>query len=421
MVPVLIVGVEASGLAHLSPRAREGLASASLVAGSRRLLAQLGPSTAETWEITDQPGELVQRLRHRGSAELCVVLASGDPLFYGIGFLLGEALGRDQIEVLPAVSSMQLAFARAGLAWHDAVIASVRDEGPESALLPLLGRSKLGLFTRSGSAPARIAEFFLERGLDDYDAWVGENLGGLEERMTALPLTELPGRTFSDLNVLLLHRRPFPGAEGISWSEDSGNVRAAGISSARFHRPKIGSSLLEPSDLRAMIVARFRNVPPGPLWVMGAGVGGVAIELARACPKVDVLAFERSPDLLPSLRANRREFSAYNIRIVESDELGHLLVEPSDPVGVYVSESVQRVGTVLRAILPRLDPAGVLVAAFSATDSLANGLECCRVAGCDAVVSQLTVSHGRASRGLTVMRPQKSYWLMRAVKVAGRE
>src|SRR5437764_14074239 len=111
--PVVIVGIGADGLQGLAPRARAALASATFLAGGRRHLELAGSPLVERFTITTNLPELLARLRGRGAEEHCVVLASGDPLFYGIGHVLSQALGSHQIVVEPSLSSLQLAFARA--------------------------------------------------------------------------------------------------------------------------------------------------------------------------------------------------------------------------------------------------------------------------------------------------------------------
>jgi precorrin-6Y C5,15-methyltransferase (decarboxylating) len=182
--PIDILGMGADGLGSLSAEARGRLDRANFLAGGRRHLELVGTGPLERFAIGDNLAELVERLRARTPDERCVVLASGDPLLFGIGHRLGQDLGRDQIRVEPSVSSMQLAFARAGLAWQDARLASVHGRPLDSTLLPLLGEPKIGLFTQDGSSPSAIARFLVDRGLDDYDAWVGERLGTTEERFS---------------------------------------------------------------------------------------------------------------------------------------------------------------------------------------------------------------------------------------------
>src|SRR5207302_3787991 len=99
------------------------------------------------------------------------------------------------------------AFARVGLPWHDADVASIHGRPIRSTLLPLLGRPKIGLFTRDGDSPAEVARFFLDRGLDDYDTWVCENLNAVDEAVIASTLPKLLGRRFADLNMLVMARQ----------------------------------------------------------------------------------------------------------------------------------------------------------------------------------------------------------------------
>src|SRR6476620_7014358 len=109
---IAIVGLGADGVAGLSSWALSALRSATFLAGGRRHLRLVGPTSAETFTITNNLVDLVDRLKRRGQDERCVVLGSGDPLYYGIGQCVILSLGRDQVRVEPSVSSMQLAFAR---------------------------------------------------------------------------------------------------------------------------------------------------------------------------------------------------------------------------------------------------------------------------------------------------------------------
>ncbi|MBX6314916.1 MAG: precorrin-6y C5,15-methyltransferase (decarboxylating) subunit CbiE, partial [Isosphaeraceae bacterium] len=291
-LPVIVIGLGADGPAGLSPQARSAIAAADFLAGGRRHLELIEETPAERFAVANNLDELVARLRRRGDEERCVVLASGDPLFFGIGHRLGQELGRDQIIVLPALSSLQLAFARAGLAWHDAAIASVHGRSLAETLRPLLGRSKIGLFSQDGQSPAAIAAFFQEHGLEDYRAWVGEDLGSEREVVTACRLPELVGRAFSPLNVVILLR----DAPEARREREVDHDQPPGIPDEQFHRTAGEPLLLTHADVRVIALSRFRELPEGPLWDIGAGLGGVAVELARAFPAREVVAIERSPE-----------------------------------------------------------------------------------------------------------------------------
>jgi precorrin-6Y C5,15-methyltransferase (decarboxylating) len=406
---VVIVGLGAEGPSGLTPRARDALDAATFLAGGRRHLALIGPTGAETFAIGNNLAELVERLRGRGPGERCVVLASGDPLCYGIGHRLGGALGRDQVVVEPAVSSLQLAFARAGISWHDAAIASVHGRPIAETLLPLLGRPKIGLFTQDGGSPSAVAAYFLDRGPAGYRAIVGENLGAADERLTEAPLPDLIGRSFDDLNFLILLRGPSetlaPLPRGLACPPD-----------AQFAQPEGGPVLLTHLDVRSAVLARFWGLPDGPVWDVGAGLGGVAIGLARSFPDREIVAVERSSARVAFLRINRARFEAYNLRIVEGSAPECLEGEGGPaPAGVFVGGTGGALDPILALAGERLRPGGVLVANFVGLENLARALDRLRGAGWSPEVTQVSIGHGRPLAGLTVLAPERPVWVVRAV------
>jgi precorrin-6Y C5,15-methyltransferase (decarboxylating) len=402
--PVVVVGIGAEGPEGLTSRARARIASATFLAGGKRHLDLIGSMGAETFAITNNVDELSERLRCRESGERCVVLASGDPLFFGIGHRLGEALGRDQIVIEPAISSMQLAFARAACSWHDATIASIHGRPMAEVLLPLLGRPKIGLFTTDGSSPARVAAFFLERGLERYTAFVGENLGASNETTSVLPLRELLDRRFSDLNVLLLIREDTPPPSVPPCIPDD-----------RFAQPEAGPILLTHRDVRAIVLARFSGLPAGPLWDLGAGLGGVAIGLGRMFPEREVVAVERSAVQAGYLGENRRRFEAYNVRIVNGSA-PEVVAGESPPAGVFLGGSGGRLDAILDLVFDRIQPGGVFVANFVGLENMSRCRERLRNAGWESEVTQLQINEGQALAGLTVLTPQRPVWVVRSVR-----
>ena len=135
-----------------------------------------------------------------------VVLASGDPLFYGIAGYLARKLGPDQLEIRPNLSSLQLAFAKLGESWHDAVLESVHGR-PLSLAQRIDGQAKIALLTDEHNSPAAIGAYLQQFGMTEYDAYVAENLGGPDERARHYTLDELAAAECSPLNVVILLRR----------------------------------------------------------------------------------------------------------------------------------------------------------------------------------------------------------------------
>jgi precorrin-6B C5,15-methyltransferase / cobalt-precorrin-6B C5,C15-methyltransferase len=409
-LPVHVLGMGADGVESLSLKARRALQAASFVAGGSRHLTLAAPGNVETLAITNNLPALVERLRRRAAEERCVVLASGDPLFFGIGVYLRTHLGADALVVEPAVSSLQLAFARVPISWEGAAVASVHGRPLAPALIPLLGQPKIGLFTQDGMSPAAIAEFFIERGLDDYIVWVCEALGTADERVSKLDIRDVPGHRFGDLNFLVLLRGPQDGREA---AED--HFGAIIPPDDRFARPEAGPVLLTHADVRAVVLNRFHDVPNGPLWDIGAGLGGVSIGLARQFRRVEVVAIERSPAQLEFLRENRRRFQAWNLRIA-AGAAPDILANEAPPAGVFLGGSGGRLSAILDLVITRLLPRGSFVADFVGLENLTTTLERLRAAGWSPRVTQIHVSHSQELAGLTTLSPLRPVWVIRAVK-----
>jgi precorrin-6Y C5,15-methyltransferase (decarboxylating) len=422
-LPVAVLGVGAAGLSTLSGRARELLASATFLAGGRRHLELAGHDHAETFTIANNVDDLIDRLRRRTEEEHCVVLATGDPLFFGIGHALEQALGRRGIDVVPTLSSMQLAFARVGLPWHDAAIASIHGRPLPETLLPLLGRPKIGLFTQDGSSPSEIARYFLGRGIDAYEAFVGENIGASNEQFTRLSLADLVGRKFSALNVVLLrwNETSDPATHGAEESPAERDVDLEDFpptgcpADAFFSQPESPPVLLTHQDVRAIVAARFWGLPAGPIWDIGAGLGGVSVTLARTFPDREVAAFERSLDRLTYLTQNRRRARAYNIRVVEGTAPECLKNEPN-PAGIFLGGTGGLLDPILDPMLEQILDGGVIVADFVTLENLARTLERMRKAGWSPEVTQVQISHGKELAGLTSLAPQRPVWVLRAAR-----
>ncbi len=268
----------------------------------------------------------------------------------------------------------------------------------------MLGSRLIGLFTQDGESPSRIAEFFLAHDLSDYEAIVGEDLGGIGERVTRLPLEKLPGRPFSPLNYVILSRtgpRP-PPYESVAADGD-------------FAQPAAGPVLLTHEDIRSLVMHRFRAMPEGAIWDVGAGLGGVSVDLARRFPSREVIAVERSAEQLGYLRENRLRFGAYNLRIQEG-EAPEVLTSLAEPAGVFLGGSGGRLDAIVGGIFARLKRNGVLVANFVALENFSRCVGLLNAAGWPVQVDQVQVNQGRPLAGLTTFVPLRPVWILKAIR-----
>src|SRR2546430_7278216 len=160
-----VVGVGGDGLAGLTSRARELVAGADLLVGSDGALRLLPEVNAERVRIGSDLGEVTERLRASFGQKRIVVVATGDLLFYGVARYLCDRLGKERFEVLPHVSSMQLAFARIKESWEEAYLTNLATHPLDSVLDRIRIAETVGLFTSDKESPPAIARALLVHGL----------------------------------------------------------------------------------------------------------------------------------------------------------------------------------------------------------------------------------------------------------------
>lgn len=353
---VTVVGIGDEGPAGLGEEARAAIERAEVLAGGRRHLACFSGHPAAKLVIASTVRDLVAEIERRASDRRVVVLASGDPLFFGIGSLLGARLGPRRVRVLPHVGAVQLAFARIATAWHDATVLSAHGRPLESIIRPALDAAKVAILTDAANTPAAIAGALLEAGMEDCRAVVCEHLGGPQERVVETSLSGLQGRTFDALNVLLLLReRPERPTLALGLPDDSFAHLRGQITKA---------------EVRAVSLSRLRLRRGDTVWDVGAGSGSVGIEAALLTGG-RVFAVERSTEQAAMLRENVARFHAHGVQIVEG-EAPEALAQLPAPDAAFVGGSGGRLTDVLEAVASRLRPRGSLALNLTTLDHLAS-------------------------------------------------
>ena len=336
----------------LSPMQRQLIEGCVAVAVSRRYAPLVAECTARVvpitplWVLFDQ---LTAALEEGDVA----VLASGDPLFFGIGRSLIDRFGAERVRVHPAMSSVQMACARFGQPWDDLRLVSLHGRPGDAVPGQVLPYPRVLLLTDHRNSPDRVAADLLAalRAYDDRDRMaairvrVAENLGLTDERLTSGTLAEIAGQRFGPLNLILVEQpvRPCPCRFGLGEDE------------IRHSR-----GLITKDEVRAAVLHRLRLPENGVLWDVGGGSGSVSLEAARFCPELSVYTVERHPAEQANIRANIRTYGAYTIHLVDGEAPAALANLP-DPDRVFIGGSGGQLEAILTAVVPRLRPGGRLV------------------------------------------------------------
>lgn len=350
---VSVVGV--IGGEVFGPAARSAVATADVLIGSPRHLAWFDGRTAgERIDLVGPLAPLIERIAaHRDAGMRVCVLSSGDPGFFGITRLLSERFGAPGLQVLPAPSSVSLAWAAAGMTWDDADVVSAHGRPLAAAVEAAIRSTKVAVLTAPSNPPEALGKELLASGCGPRRVVVASRLGETDERIERTDLDGLAAGQHDPMSVVLL-------------VADSAGVDEPRLSWGRSedgfaHR----SGMITKSEVRAVVLGKLQLPRTGVLWDVGAGSGSVGIEAATIAPALRVYAVERAADDAPNIAVNAQQAGVdANIDVVVGTAPATLDGLP-DPDRVFVGGGGL---DVVDACWQRLRPGGVLVATFVVLD-----------------------------------------------------
>lgn len=396
--PVVVIGVGGDGPAGLPEATLQRIAAADVLIGGKRLLAHWPDHPGEVLPLGAELAGVVQRIRQRGDGETIVVLASGDPLFHGIAATLRRELPDDALEIVPSATSLQAAFARAGIDWGDAALVSAHAR-PLAEVIGWARRApKLGVLTDAENSPGAIAQALLDAGLPDCRAQVAENLGMPDERITDSRLRELPGQDFGPLNVLLLVQdanwRPAPA------------FAPRPEEAYQHHR-----GLITKRDVRTLALARLALRETDIVWDIGAGSGAVSVEMAELAWRGQVHAVERDPKNLRHIRDNCRQYGTLNVEVMPGAAPEALVSLPA-PDAVFIGGSGGRMAAILAHIAGVASPGCRVVACLVTLDTLAAAYDTMRDLGWQPALTQVSVAHAQPIAEHVRLAPENPVFIL---------
>lgn len=404
-VHVIGMGMDAGALGHA---ARTALERAELIIGTTSHLAPFSELSAEKHPYPSPMSGLSVLLRANAGRRIAL-LASGDPLFFGIGTTLLRHLPPEQMVFHPNVSSVQAAFARLGRPWQQAQWVSLHGR-PLTGLRAALQANRLyALLTDRDSSPVAIARALVDTGFGESGLWVAEDLGAANERFRPFRAVELADADteFSPLNVIIVETR---GPGGVL-------PEFPGIPDERFSTgAEPGKGLLSKREVRLTILSLLASRAGEIGWDVGAGCGGVSVEWARWNPHGEVHAIEVHPERLEHLGINRERFGVVaNLHIVPG-RAPEVLAELPDPHAVFIGGSSGSLREMLDAVWARLQPGGRLVASAVTEDSRVDLHTF--VGDRAAEWTELSIARSERLAGQRVMRPYLPVLLMKLEKPA---
>ncbi len=413
---LVVVGIGHDGPTGLSAEARAHIDAAHILAGGRRNLDFFRSGRSDKVVLGGDVAAFVATLRTRYRQEKTVVLASGDPLFFGIGRALLEAVPREDLIFLPQVSSVQLAFAQVKETWHDAHVVSVHGRPMEPLAAAIAAREpKIAVLTDARNHPAAIAELLRQFGAaNEYVLWVCENLGGLDERISRYAPANLLSETFSPLNVVILLRDVLERRESGKQSPDA-KMPLLGIPESALLHQAGPRGMITRREVRLLALCYLELRPGDVFWDVGAGSGSVAIEAARLSPSLQVFAVERNAEAFTRLETNVGQLGAGRVRTLRAEAPEGLSGLP-DPDAVFIGGSGGRLAEILAVVVERLKPGGRVVLNCITLENFSRGWERLRELQLEPEATSVQLAHSRPLGRLHSLEPENPIFILRARK-----
>ncbi len=326
-----IVGIGEDGFAGLGARARAALAAAKVVIGSQRTLAMMPPGTAKQM-LWPQPFSAVAEQLKPLAGTATVILATGDPMNFGVARKILTFIAKADIEIIPHLSSFSLAAARMGWSIPDCDCFTIHGRPAANVETFIQPDARLLILTEDGSSVAEVCRRLIARGFGGSAVTVLENIGGTAETITSFAAHDMPQHNWSPLNLLAVHC--IAGTKAKIWS------RLAGLPDDAFqHDGKITKR-----DVRAATMAALAPAPDQVLWDVGAGSGSISIEWMRAARGCEAIAIEPDAGRRTMIAANADQLGTPRLKVIAGAAPAAYEGLPT-PHAVFIGGGISEPGT----------------------------------------------------------------------------
>lgn len=382
MASIKMIGIGDEGKVSLLPMYEKWINESELLIGGKRQLSFFSEFAGEKMAIEGGLYSLVERLQ--SETRNVVILASGDPLFYGIGSYLSSKI---DLDIYPYISSIQLAFARMKERWQDAYFTSVHGRSIKGLAQRVDGKKTVAILTDTENSPNKIAQYLLSFGMTEYEAFVGENLGSDKERCRWFTLSEMKDEEFSPLNVVILKKK----GESPHWP--------IGIDDSEFLQRKPDKGLITKKEIRTLSISVLRLKEDSTVWDIGTCTGSVAIEAAKIAREGQVFAIEKNEGDLENCKQNLAKFRV-DATLVHGKAPDGLETFP-DPDAVFIGGTAGGMEDILDICCSRLKACGRIVLNAVTIENLSEAMLVFKERGYETNITLAQISRSKPILNLT--------------------
>ena len=407
----------------LTAKHLELIKKADILIAGKRHLSCFEDHPGEKMLITKELSLLTEYIKANMNHKAIVVLASGDPLYYGIGHFLTAALNPEYIDIYPNISAISAGFSRIKESWHDANIISLhgRDKEDESLSAALAEKDKIAVFTDKKRNPAWLAKKIIEfqasgvrsQKSESLKMCVLEQLGTESEKVAWYTPEEAAEKQFSDPNLVILKR-----------NQESVTSYQLPVTSYKQPTANIGypdhlfiheQGLITKSEIRAITLSKLRLEPGHVLWDLGAGSGSVSIEASGFIKHGEIYAVEKNPRRIEHIRQNKENFGVTNLKIIEAN-LPEKMKELPLPDRIFIGGGGSHLKEILESACNLLKPKGIIVINTVLLQNIDTALNSLKQSGFKTDIIQVQINRSKEMPWGERLEALNPVWIISAVK-----
>ncbi len=355
MKPIDVIGMGHSKK-DLTQRHLEIINRCDILIAGKRLLAMFDLPGVEKIRVTGAIENIVEIIKKKMDISKIVVLASGDPLYYGIGSTLINYFPKEQITVYSNISSVSAAFAAIKEPWHDAKIITLHGKQSKPFCFSTLeGEDKVAFLTDPKNNPQYIADELIKNRLLNFKFCVVENLGDeKKEKIKWMKnIEEAATQKFSHPNIVILKK------DRAAYNKNISHETHIGMEDSEFKHSK---GLITKSEIRSITLSKLKLIKKNHrLWDVGSGSGSLAIEAALQIPEGEVYAIEKNQNRICDIVYNSRKFNCANIKVLHNTFLEGVDDIEKRPDRIFIGGGGKGLQKILHSCCKKLLPSGVIV------------------------------------------------------------
>jgi len=400
MKPVAIIGMGLSP-EDLTDRHRKIIESADILVGGQRLLDYFKETSARKEVIDKNIAKAVEFIKDRMVNQSVVVLASGDPLFFGIGSILVNALGSDNVAIYPNISSVAAAFARIKESWSQVRVVSLHGRRKDDELFNALRQGiTVAVFTDPVRNPTWIAKRLIAEYFANINMCVLESLGNDAECFNWYSPAQASEMAFSEPNLVILKRN--------TRQQRTQTTPHLGIPDHYFVHEQ---GLITKSEIRAISLAKLQLLPEHVVWDLGAGSGSVSVEAALLVTSGKVYAVEKKTKRVKQIKINMNQFGIKNMEVVQA-ELPGGLAGLAEPDRIFIGGGGRNLKAIIQGAVAAMKPDGIVVVNTVLIPNVQTAMETLEALGLKTSMVQAQISHSRRMPWAERLEAQNPVWIV---------